>query len=63
MCKKSDTVGALVHTELWINHSEYKYVCSASVFMFLFEGFEVLNIRSKIEAISLKALTKLASSS
>jgi hypothetical protein len=31
--------------------------------MFLFEGFGDLNIRSKIEAFSLKALMKLASSS
>jgi len=31
--------------------------------MFLFEGFEDLNIRPKIEAISFQVLTKLASSS
>jgi len=31
--------------------------------MFLYEGFEGVNIRPKIEAIAFKALTKLASSS
>jgi len=38
-------------------------MCLALVFMFLFEGFEDVNIGPKIEAISLKAMTKLASSS
>jgi hypothetical protein len=56
-------IDALVHIELRINHIEYKFTCSALVFMVLFEGFEDLNIRSKTEVISFKAPTKLVSTS
>jgi len=49
--RKVIQIDALVHIELRINHIEYKCTCSASVSMFLFEGFEDLNIRSKTEVV------------